>query len=32
MGLSTSTHTHIDLVDELSLEDAMTKMEKMLGL
>ena len=32
MVLSTSTHTNIDLVDELSLEDAITKMEKLLGL
>ena len=31
MVLSTSTHTNIDLVDELSLEDT-TKMEKLLGL
>ena len=27
---STSTHTHIDLVDELSLEDVMTKMGKIV--
>ena len=30
MVLSTSTHTHIDLVDELSLEDVMTKMGKIV--
>ena len=30
MVLSTSTHTHINLVDELSLEDVMTKMGKIV--
>ena len=30
MVLSTSNHTHINLVDELSLEDVMTKMGKIV--
>ena len=30
MVLSTSTHTNINLVDELSLEDVMTKMGKIV--
>ena len=30
MVLSTSNHTHINLVEELSLEDVMTKMGKIV--